>query len=222
MAKIASTHPITAAPTGARSPLYFVRHGATELNTRGLRCGGDLDVGLTDVGRRQAHETAMRLRAMSLDIGLIISSALERTRDTAAIISHTLGKVPTIADPRLNERRLGQWNRTPHAQTEHLLALHVTPPGGESEEAFMRRIAGALEEIVLRLPEVLLIVSSSGVGRALNTLSGGAGRLRLASGELARFELAPRPDAIREALQRYLATLPADARSDRHSLAMLD
>lgn len=221
MAKIASTHSNTAAPTGTRRPLYFVRHGATELNARGLRCGGDLDIGLTDLGRRQAHETAVRLRAMNLDIDLIVSSALERTRETAAIISDTLGKVPTIADPRLNERRLGQWNRTPYAQTEHLLAQHVTPPGGESEEAFMRRIAGTLEELVLRLPEVLLIVSSSGVGRALNTLSGGTGRLRLASGELAKFELAPRP-TIHEVLQQYLATLPADTRSDRHSLAMLD
>lgn len=201
--------------------LHFVRHGATELNIRGLRCGGDVDVGLTDLGRRQAHEVAMRLRAMNLDIELIVSSDLDRTRETAAIIGDALGKVPMMVDPLLNERLLGQWNRTPHANTEHLLAQHATPPGGESEEAFMRRVAGGLEHLLPRLPEVPLIVSSSGVGRALNTLSGGLGRLRLASGELAKFQR-PSVPAVRAALNAYLATLPAAPEPNRHSLATLD
>lgn len=29
---------------------HFVHHGVTELNFRGLRCGGDLDVPLADIG----------------------------------------------------------------------------------------------------------------------------------------------------------------------------
>jgi probable phosphoglycerate mutase len=222
MPKISTSRSGSASAQGNTHALYFVRHGATELNVRGLRCGGDLDVGLTDLGRRQAHETAARLRAMNLDVGLIVSSALERTRETAAIINATLGKVPMVIEPLLNERLLGQWNRTPHAQTELLLAQHMTPPGGESEDAFMRRIATALEQLLPSLPQVPLIVSSSGVGRALNTLTGGSGRLRLASGELARFELLARPEAIRNVLQAYLTTLPDQAESTLRSLATLD
>jgi len=34
--------------------LHFVRHGATAANLVGLRCGGDIDLPLTDTGRRQA------------------------------------------------------------------------------------------------------------------------------------------------------------------------
>lgn len=218
MAKTFSHSLVPASEHGTVRTLYFVRHGATELNVRRLRCGGDLDVPLTDLGRRQAHETAARLRAMNLDIGMIVSSALERTRETAAIIGMTLGKVPILVEPMLNERLLGQWNRTPYAQTEHLLAQHVTPPGGESEEAFMRRIAEALERLLLKLPQMPLIVSSSGVGRALNTLTGGSGRLRLGSGELGKFELPTCPDAVRTTLQAYLATLA----SHTQSLATLD
>ncbi len=37
---------------------YFVRHGVTDLNFRGLRCGGDLDVPLTDIGCDQAFMLA--------------------------------------------------------------------------------------------------------------------------------------------------------------------
>lgn len=198
--------------------LYFVRHGATELNVRGLRCGGDIDIGLTHLGRRQAHEAALRLRAMSLDIGLIVSSPLERTRETAEIVSAVLGNVPIAFEPLFNERLLGQWNRTPHAQTEHLLAQHATPPGGESEEAFMRRVADGVERLLPRLPEVPLVVSSSGVGRALNTLTGGSGRLRLTSGELASFRLESRA-TIRKVLATYLASLSAAKETGPHSLA---
>src|SRR5512140_2812438 len=75
------------------STFCFVRHGATEPNITGLRCGGDLDLALTKVGREQALETALRIRDMNLGIGVIVCSSLKRTRQHADIVSGVLGGV---------------------------------------------------------------------------------------------------------------------------------
>ncbi|MFM9886455.1 MAG: histidine phosphatase family protein [Burkholderiales bacterium] len=166
---------------------HLMRHGATEHNLRGLRCGGDLDIELADLGRHQVRQAAVHVRAMQPRIDLIVASALKRARETASIVSEALDGVPIVIEPLLNERRLGAWNQQPIEATEALLRSHVTPPGGEPEHEFMHRIAQALEALVPRLSKQLLVVGSSGVGRMFHTLLGGAGRLRLSNGEIARF-----------------------------------
>jgi 2,3-bisphosphoglycerate-dependent phosphoglycerate mutase len=67
--------------------LYFVRHGVTEVNFKGLRCGGDLDVPLMDVGCDQAYLLAKQISRMELDIGLIGSSARARPPRSSAACS---------------------------------------------------------------------------------------------------------------------------------------
>ena len=118
--------------------LYFVRHGVTEPNFKGLRCGGDLDIPMMDIGCDQAYLLAKQILRMNLGIGVIISGSLIRTRQTASIISGVLGNVPVEVEPLLNERHLGVWNNQSIEATEELLKNRVTPPGGESEERFDR------------------------------------------------------------------------------------
>jgi len=120
--------------------IYFVRHGITEPNFRGFRCGGDLDLPMMDIGCDQAYLLAKQIEKMHLRIGVIIAGSLIRTRQTAAIISGVLGTVPVELDPLMNERRLGQWNNRPISETEDMLKRGVTPPGGESEDQFSARI----------------------------------------------------------------------------------
>src|SRR5437773_12576092 len=67
--------------------LYFVRHGITEPNFRGVRCGGDLDVPMMDIGCDQAYLLAKQILRMDLGIRVIIAGSLLRTRQTAHIIS---------------------------------------------------------------------------------------------------------------------------------------
>lgn len=169
----------------------FVRHGATQYNLRGLRCGGDLDAELTEIGRAQSHHAADRIRAMNLVVRQIITSGLARARETACIIGEALGSIPITVEPLLNERLLGAWNSRPVAETEALLAGDITPPGGEPEDAFTRRVCAALENLGPRLSSETLVVSSSGVGRVIHTLLGGEGRLRLPNGGVARFPVIP-------------------------------
>ena len=59
---------------------YFVRHGVTELNFHGLRCGGDLDVPLTDIGCDQAFLLAKQIQKMNLGIDRIRCGSLIRVR----------------------------------------------------------------------------------------------------------------------------------------------
>ncbi len=169
---------------------YFVRHGVTEPHFRGFRCGGDLDIPLMDIGCDQAYLLAKQIEKMNLRIGVIVTGSLIRTRQTASIISGVLGNVPIEIDPLFNERRLGQWNNRPIAETEELLAAKVTPPGGEPEEDFNARISLALENLRPHFDRRPLLVSSKGVGRVINGLLGGQGRMQVGNGEIVEFSVA--------------------------------
>ncbi len=175
--------------------LYFVRHGVTEPNFRGFRCGGDLDLPLMDIGCDQAYLLAKQIDKMNLRIGVIVTGSLIRTRQTASIISGVLANVPIEIDPLFNERHLGQWNNRPIAETEELLAAKVTPPGGEAEDDFTRRISAALENLRPHLHRRPLLVSSKGVARVLNGLLGGPGRMQVGNGEIVEFSVAHEHDA---------------------------
>jgi probable phosphoglycerate mutase len=170
--------------------LYFVRHGVTEPNFRGFRCGGDLDIPLMDIGCDQAYLLAKQIDKMNLRIGTIVTGSLIRTRQTASIISGVLGNIPVEVDALFNERRLGQWNNRPIAETEDLLAAKVTPPGGESEADFEKRIELALDNLRPLMDRRVLLVSSKGVGRILNVLMGGPGRMQVGNGEIVEFNVA--------------------------------
>jgi 2,3-bisphosphoglycerate-dependent phosphoglycerate mutase len=170
--------------------LYFVRHGVTEPNFRGFRCGGDLDVPLMDIGCDQAFLLAKQIEKMKLGIGVIITGSLIRTRQTASIISAVLGNVPVEVEPLFNERRLGQWNNRPISDTEEQLRAKVTPPGGESEPDFAARLIQGLDNIKPHLDRRPLLVSSKGVGRVMNGLLGGEERMQVGNGEIVEFNVA--------------------------------
>ena len=170
--------------------LFFVRHGITEPNFRGFRCGGDLDIPMMDIGCDQAYLVAKQIEKMNLRIGVIIAGSLIRTRQTASIIGGVLGTVPVEIEPLLNERKLGQWNNKPIADTEDMLQRRVTPPGGESDEQFESRIALAFDHLRPTLERRPLLVSSKGVGRVLNNLLGGTERMSVGNGEIVEFSVA--------------------------------
>lgn len=168
---------------------WFARHGMTEPNRLGVRCGGDMDVPLLEEGREHARAIARELQRREAHPRLILTGTLARTQETARIVAEALGGLAIECDEVFNERRLGGWNGLPIADTETLLAAKVTPPGGESEAEFGARVGRALQRIEPHAPLGLLVVSSKGVGRILHALSGAAGRLALANGEVVEFRV---------------------------------
>jgi len=175
----------------AAQAVILVRHGATEPNLAGLRCGGDLDVPLTDLGRHQAVAAAQRILELDRPVRLIVASNLRRTQETAAIISQVLGGIEVVIEPGFAERRLGAWNLRSVAETESALAAGVAPPGGESSDDFLDRIACAAQTMLLpRLQHRPLLVGSKGVARAFRELLGMPRAKGLANGELLQLDLA--------------------------------
>lgn len=184
---------------------WFVRHGVTEPNARGVRCGGDLDVPLLDAGCDQALEVGKRLRRSGPQIDLIIAADLVRTRQMALIVSGVLGGLPVVIEPGFNERRLGGWNNRSIAETEPLLRSGVAPPGGETEAAFSDRVTRALDAATPHLRRRALVVGSKGVARVLNLVLGGTDRLDLPNGELVEFAGEPLGTGIEYSVRRVQA-----------------
>ncbi|PWC64320.1 phosphoglycerate mutase [Azospirillum sp. TSH7] len=149
---------------------HFVRHGETEDNRRGVRCGGDRDVPLTDRGIEQARWEAERFRQSGRPCGLVIVGPLQRTAVTGAVFAETLG-VPLLRRDWLRERSLGEWNGLAIDLTRPWFAAGETPPGGESEGAFAARVLDGVDELANGPAGLLarrpLLVGSKGIGRIL-------------------------------------------------------
>ena len=172
------------------SPLLFLRHGATALNAAGLRCGGDVDVPLVELGQRQSVQAAQHLAALRPRVGVIVVSALRRTRQTAEIVSRALNGIEVVIEPAFDERHLGEWNHRPIAETQAALAAGITPPGGESSAEFSLRISRAVEATLLPLlGERALLVASRGVARVLGELCGQGQSEPLDNAGIAVFDL---------------------------------
>lgn len=172
------------------SSLLFMRHGVTALNAAGLRCGGDVDLPLIDLGHRQSVQAAQRLATMRPRVGVIVVSALQRARQTADIVGQAMRDVDIVVEPAFNERHLGAWNRRPIAETQAELDAGITPPGGESNAEFTRRVHDAVVGTLMPLlSERPLLVASKGVARVLGEITGLGPREPLDNAGIVEFDL---------------------------------
>lgn len=85
--------------------LLFVRHGITQDNLDGYYTG-QTDTPLTELRERQAAAVGEYLASEKLQV--IISSDLQRARDTARAIVH-YHNLPVLEDPDLREISMGEW-----------------------------------------------------------------------------------------------------------------
>lgn len=133
--------------------LILIRHGQTEFNLGG-RMQGQLDTPLTEAGRAEAREAATELA--SWPIGTVVSSDLERARDTAEVLSNALG-LPFSTDSRLRETDLGDWQGKAHEEVDSVFPGQRThwrlnptwaPPGGETRLEVSERAATVVDELM--------------------------------------------------------------------------
>jgi probable phosphomutase (TIGR03848 family) len=135
-----------------------VRHGRSTANTKGILAGRTPGVLLDDAGQAQAAETAARIAP--LPVAAVVTSPLERCRQTADAIAAAL-KDPLQAqtDDRLTECGYGDWTGRPlkDLAKEALwkaVQAHpsgVTFPGGESMREMQARGVDAVREWDRRL-----------------------------------------------------------------------
>ncbi|MGV0627106.1 bifunctional RNase H/acid phosphatase [Mycolicibacter minnesotensis] len=140
--------------TGTATRLLLLRHGQTELSVH-RRYSGRGNPPLTDTGRRQADAAARYLAGQS-GIAAVISSPLQRCRETAGAAARLLSLDVTV-DEDLIETDFGAWEgltfaeaaeRDPELHRRWLRDTATEPPGGESFDAVQTRVQRARERIV--------------------------------------------------------------------------
>jgi broad specificity phosphatase PhoE len=149
----------------------MVRHGESEGN-RDRRFTISSEVGLTDLGRRQAHDVAQRI-AQLFNPRIVVSSPFRRARQTSEIIARELNlEIETVHD--LHERDLGCLKghsyddlratvlKDPSYDPAH--GWSWKPEGGESYEDVRERVIAAVDGLLSKYPEdEIVIVSHGGV-----------------------------------------------------------
>jgi probable phosphomutase (TIGR03848 family) len=131
--------------------VLLVRHGLTDANRNGLLAGWTPGVHLAATGREQALALASRLA--DVPVTGIISSPLERCRETAAALAKGRDLKVRI-DRRLGECKYGDWQGQPlktlmkdslwKAVQAH--PSSVTFPGGESMLEMQARAIEAVRD----------------------------------------------------------------------------
>ncbi len=142
----------------SKSQIILVRHGETEANLRGYFADSD-DIPLTEAGRLQSRELALRL-SREFRPEILVSSTFLRARQTSEIIAEVLG-IPTEAIPGIHERNFGSLKGHPYDRLG-LRDPHWSPEGGESLEDVRRRAIAAIEFLQDRYPEREIVIVTHG------------------------------------------------------------
>lgn len=146
--------------------LILLRHGMTEANQRRIYCGST-DLPLSEEGRRLAREIAARRPLPAC--ALYISSGMARATETLEILA---GRRPDHILPELAEMRFGRFEMQGYEALKHDADFrrwiedadgNVPCPGGESTDAFRRRVLSG-GAALLKMPwDTAMVVCHGGV-----------------------------------------------------------
>jgi probable phosphoglycerate mutase len=133
-----------------KQTLLFIRHGQTTWNAEHILPGQLPGIALNDTGREQAARLADALAL--LPISAIISSPLERARDTAEIIVQGRG-LPIQLEPDLMDTDVGRWagqkydelSKTDPDWQAYVKDPTVAPEGIETFPQVQQRALAAIE-----------------------------------------------------------------------------
>jgi ribonuclease H / adenosylcobalamin/alpha-ribazole phosphatase len=148
---------------------WLLRHGESDGNATGRVQGQTGGTGLSARGREQVTAAAAAVRRGPLRPVAVVSSDLQRCRETAGVLAGALD-LPVSWDADLRERSFGvlegrSWDDVPGAAVGVVggvvVDAGVRPPGGESVADLTARVARALGRAA-RLGGPVLVVTSGG------------------------------------------------------------
>ncbi|MCL7987177.1 histidine phosphatase family protein [Sphingobacterium sp. lm-10] len=158
-----------------KKTFYFIRHGQTDLNLRGIVQGRGVDSPLNATGRKQAEAFFQAYKEVPFD--KVYTSTLLRTHETVA--SFTANGIPTEQLAGLDEISWGIYEGK--EQDESIMAgfkdlvdqwrnnlLDVSVENGESPNALVKRQQEAIQHMLDQKEEDLVLVCLH--GRALRIL----------------------------------------------------
>jgi 2,3-bisphosphoglycerate-dependent phosphoglycerate mutase len=146
----------------------FLRHGESVGNAE-ERFQGQADYPLTERGRRQAQALADRWVREHMHLDLVITSPLERARETATIIAKALN-IPIELDPIWMERNAGeiagltrQETLERYPDTDRRTPYDPFGDSGEGDWELFLRAGRAVHQLLKRPPGQYLIVTHGGL-----------------------------------------------------------
>ena len=157
--------------------VLLVRHGRTTANADGVLAGWTPGVRLDDAGREQATRLGERLAAVPLTA--VVTSPLERTVETADLMTEGRDGIARHVDDRVGECRYGDWTgqslkvlaKDPlwKVVQGHPSAAVFPGPEGESMAQMQHRAVTAIREWNARLGDeaIYAVVSHGDVIKAI-------------------------------------------------------
>ena len=163
---------------------YLFRHGETDFNRCGIIQGRKLDVGLNDIGRRQAEKLAETTEIADAEV--IYSSPLKRALETTNIIAERL-KIPIVIMEDLTEGDLGivegvcfddVYRYWPEIMKNWCSpeSMDIGFPGGETKRQILARMQRTVRVLLAAKETNIAISSHSSVLRLFLVSVGGDGR----------------------------------------------
>ncbi len=151
--------------------IYFVRHGETQANVDGLIAGGEFESQLTENGKNQAKKAGQKLKDKNIEI--IVSSPMERTRDTAKIIAKEIGYDPAkiLIDEAFIEVLNKYYSGKPYAVRDQHLKEGKLIEDIEHPDKVMARVKAGFERIKKLPAERILLVSHGATGRMIRAVA---------------------------------------------------
>jgi probable phosphoglycerate mutase len=154
--------------TPRHTPFWFLRHGETDWNARGLS-QGRTDIPLNAIGIAQARRAALAL--LDQGIATIVASPLGRARHTAEIVAEAL-RLPVSIEDGLAEVNFGEQEGQPMGDWyEDWIAGTYTPAGGETFAGLRERAVRAIDRAIAQ-PGPVLVVAHGALWRAFRQAAG--------------------------------------------------
>ena len=150
--------------------VYFTRHGQTFWNVENKICGAT-DIGLTELGHKQAEELGQKILKEGIKIDEILYSPLSRAADTAKHIGKVTG-IPMREEIRLKEQNFGKYESTPRHGEEFEEAKQnfiYDFDGGETMLQMAARIYSLLDELKEQTDKTYLLVAHNGISRIVQS-----------------------------------------------------
>lgn len=158
--------------------IIFLRHAESQGNAQGF-LQGQIDSALSEQGKMQVQKLAERWQSLGVRFDRVISSPLQRARQTAEPIAQALG-VSVSYEPLWAERSFGSLEGIPFETLRQRLPppdylAPFTPVGetGESQVDLYTRALLALQKLIrLGAGRTLVVAHGAILGKAMYAILG--------------------------------------------------
>jgi broad specificity phosphatase PhoE len=153
--------------TGMKGIALFMRHGETAWNREG-RVMGQNQIDLDADGRAQVEKAIPFARLIAPEI--VVSSPLNRAKQSAEIIAAGIGGIPVTIDEQLCEVRYGRWEGMVYDQLiddpDYIRyrgkPLDIPTPGGETMYQVQARGVESVQRAIAAHPGKRILFVSHG------------------------------------------------------------